>query len=174
MATMPKVKKLSYNQSGACPTSSTSLPGVVERLRAFLEKEGWPEEYGVEFLLEHYALLDWIAVQLFFYRPQKLTHLWARRTGCSYTQCFAKSATNQEDLLVIKNFELKRYLRKRTLPSSWSGGILPGLRSSKKSPCNPACPIPYQKQCGSPDQCKPESFVYLYEIQLSTWARSAW
>lgn len=33
------------------------------------KKEGWPVE--VEFLLEHYALIDWIAVHLSFYRPLK-------------------------------------------------------------------------------------------------------
>lgn len=70
---VPKVKKLSSPKSRACPPSSTSLPEVEvgERVRAYLEKEGWPEEYEVEFLLEHYALIDWIAVHLSFYRPLK-------------------------------------------------------------------------------------------------------
>lgn len=65
---MPKVKKLSSPFSRACPTFSTSLPEVEvgERLRAYLEKEGWPEEYDVESLLEQYALIDWIGAEFTF------------------------------------------------------------------------------------------------------------
>lgn len=37
----------------AFPFSSTSVPEVGERVRAYLEQHGWPEE----FLLEHYAFL---------------------------------------------------------------------------------------------------------------------
>lgn len=50
--------------------SLPSVSEVEERVRTYLEQHGWPEEYELEFLLEHYALLDWLAVSLSFHRPQ--------------------------------------------------------------------------------------------------------
>lgn len=125
---VPKVKKLSSPVSPACPPSSTSLPevGVGERLRAYLEKEGWPEEYDVEFLLEHYALIDWIAVQLSFHGPVKtknvfiygrveqayvILHSLRKVLRIHFADASLKSlsgASNQDDLLVVNNFELNK------------------------------------------------------------------
>ena len=57
-------------------SSSTSVPEIGERLRAYLERHGWPEEYEAEDLLEHYPILDWLAVQLSYsYIPRKIDNL---------------------------------------------------------------------------------------------------
>lgn len=39
-----------------CRVYDSPSPEVGERVRAYLEQHGWPEEYEAESLLEHYAL----------------------------------------------------------------------------------------------------------------------
>lgn len=94
---MSEEQKVFSPFSGAFFSSSTSVPEVGERVRAYLEQHGWPEEYDAEFLLEHYALLDWLAVQLSFPEAsvnKQLSHLWASKPSDSDPSFFKKSPQN--------------------------------------------------------------------------------
>ncbi|RRT35961.1 hypothetical protein B296_00028409 [Ensete ventricosum] len=49
---------------------------LEERLNAYLQKHGWPEEYSIEQLQDKYYLLDWLATNLIFDRPIKTKQLF--------------------------------------------------------------------------------------------------
>lgn len=66
---LPMSEELLRSYPLSLQSESTSVPEVGERVRAYLEQHGWPEEYEAESLLEHYAFIDWLAVPLSFHRP---------------------------------------------------------------------------------------------------------
>lgn len=168
--------------SPCCRVYDSPSPEVGERVRAYLEQHGWPEEYEAESLLEHYALIDWLAVQLSFHRPlqpknfliygrinQAKKILLALKTvlriyfADSSLNSMSRGATNQEDLLVFDDFQLKE--EEGALSSLCQ--VLDGNQSNKAKRVpiillTPSIP----KAIREPGPLQKNGFACLYEILL--------